>query len=58
LGAPAFSHALMLPQWADRYIRRPHKLGGRGLVRPHNGGGGDGPSRPSYTRRSKVGNPG
>ena len=25
----------MLPQWVRGYIRRPHKLGGRGLVRLH-----------------------
>jgi len=48
----------MLPQRADGYIRRPHKLVGRGLVRLHNGGGSDAASRPSYTRRSKAGHPG
>ena len=26
---------LMLPQWRGGYIRRPHKLGRRGLVRLH-----------------------
>ena len=55
---PGFSHALMLPQRVRGYIRRPHKLGRRGLVRLHKRQPLPPAVMAAHTRRSKAGQTG